>query len=53
MTRRDVSLGLRHTLIVQAERLKLLAEHRYQEVKGETPPDEAVAETIGIEDESM
>lgn len=52
MTRRDASLGLRHTLIVQAKRLQLLAESRYSEVRGETPPEEVIAETIGIEQEA-
>lgn len=53
MTRRDVSLGLRHTLIVQAQRLESLARGRYAEVQGATPPDEVIAETVGTEDEQM
>ena len=49
MTQRDVSLGLRHTLIVQARRLLRLAEDRYIEVRGETSAEDVVAETIGSE----
>jgi hypothetical protein len=41
---RDVSLGLRRTLVTQADRLKLLASSRLQEVLGETPPDQARSE---------
>lgn len=52
MTRRDVSLGLRNTLSVQAKRLERLAERRFFEVREATPPDEVIAETIGIEEES-
>lgn len=52
MTRRDVSLGLRHTLIVQAKRLQVLAESRYREVQRETPPDEVIAETIGSKEDA-
>lgn len=51
MTRRDVSLGLRHTLIVQATRLQRLAQDRYSEVHGQTPSTEVLEETTGLEGE--
>jgi hypothetical protein len=42
---RDVSLGLRITLVTQAKRLELLAESRLAHVAGETPPEQIAAET--------
>ena len=43
---RDVSLGLRGTLLTQAERLQLLARRRYEEVSGQETPEEREAETL-------
>lgn len=43
---RNVSIGLRNTLVTQAQRLERLARIRYQEVRGETPPEQVEAETI-------
>jgi hypothetical protein len=43
ISERDVSTGLRKTLLTQAKRLKKLAEERYNEIGGELPvaaPDE-------------
>lgn len=48
---RDVSLGLRRTLVTQAERLQRLAEARYRQVRGEMAPQQAKEETVGHEDE--
>lgn len=50
---RDVSIGLRQTLLTQAERLKHLAWRRLDEVSGETPEEQLEAETrrAGPEDE--
>jgi len=50
---RDVSLGLRETLVTQAERLEFLAKRRAAEVQGELPPEEAARETTrkGQEDD--
>ncbi len=42
---RDVSLGLRGTLVTQAERLELLAQRRWAQVAGEMPREEREAET--------
>ncbi len=42
---RDVSLGLRRTLVTQARRLELLASRRFVEVQGETPAPTAAKET--------
>jgi len=42
---RDVSLGLRETLVTQAQRLELLARRRLEEVRGETPSQELLSET--------
>jgi hypothetical protein len=42
---RDVSVGLRRTLVTQAERLQLLANERLQQVIGETPQAELEKET--------
>lgn len=42
---RDVSLGLRQTLVVQAQRLERLARDRFSEVRGELPVDEVTEET--------
>lgn len=48
---RDVSIGLRRTLLTQAERLKFLADRRLREVTGETPPAELIEETVGLDDD--
>lgn len=50
---RDVSIGLRQTLLTQAERLQHLAKRRLDEVSGETPEEQLEAETrrAGPEDE--
>lgn len=42
---RDVSVGLRQTLVTQAERLKHLAARRLEEAEGATPKEELLAET--------
>jgi len=42
---RDVSVGLRGTLVTQAERLELLAKLRLQEVIAETPAEQLAEET--------
>ena len=42
---RDVSLGLRQTLVTQAERLQNLARRRFDEVVGQTPPEQVEEET--------
>lgn len=42
---RDVSLGLRETLVAQAQRLELLARRRANEVRGEMPEAQVVEET--------
>jgi hypothetical protein len=42
---RDVSVGLRGTLVTQAERLELLAKLRLQEVVAETPAEQLAEET--------
>ncbi|MEX1195571.1 MAG: GIY-YIG nuclease family protein [Dehalococcoidia bacterium] len=42
---RDVSIGLRRTLVTQAERLLRLASQRLQQVEGATPVEEVAAET--------
>lgn len=49
---RDVSLGLRQTLVTQAERLEHLAKRRLDEVAGENPPAMGAEETrrAGSED---
>ena len=52
VTERDVNLGLRSTLVTQAQRLERLARERYQEVLGETPPRDRKAETTHRESES-
>lgn len=44
---RDVSLGLRETLITQAQRLERLAQRRYEQVRGETSPTAQANETVG------
>ena len=49
---RDVSIGLRNTLITQAERLHRLASKRYAEIAGAVPPEELVQETTGGEEVS-
>lgn len=43
---RKVSIGLRNTLVTQAQRLERLARARYQEVQGETPTEQIKAETV-------
>lgn len=50
---RDVSMGLRQTLLTQAERLRHLAERRFNEVAGETTEEEREAEMrrVGPEEE--
>lgn len=48
---RDVSMGLRKTLVTQAERLQRLATRRYAEVAGEIPAAELAHETTGVDDE--
>jgi hypothetical protein len=47
---RDVSIGLRHTLVTQAERLQRLASKRYEEFKKAVPPEEFQRETVGSEE---
>ena len=42
---RDVSPGLRQTLLTQAERLQNLAKRRFDEVVGQIPPDQVEEET--------
>ena len=42
---RDVSLGLRQTLVTQAERLQLLATERLEEVTANTPAEQRERET--------
>jgi len=42
---RDVSIGLRQTLLTQSERLVLLARRRLEQVRGATPIEEVIAET--------
>jgi hypothetical protein len=42
---RDVSIGLRQTLLTQAERLQHLAKRRYDEVAGSTPERQLEEET--------
>jgi hypothetical protein len=48
---RDVSLGLRNTLVVQADRLLRLSQARFTELRGEVPAAEAEAEMVGTEDD--
>lgn len=50
ISERDVSKGLRRTLLTQARRLERLAQQRFEEVTGEIPlenPDEETGETAG------
>jgi hypothetical protein len=47
---RDVSVGLRRTLVTQAQRLLRLSDERYREVRGTTPTDELVQETVRQDD---
>jgi hypothetical protein len=49
---RDVSIGLRQTLVTQARRLELLSRRRLSEVVGEATPEELAGETTraGTED---
>jgi hypothetical protein len=49
---RDVSLGLRRTLVTQADRLLRLAKRRMDQMLGETPPAEAERELYGETDDS-
>ncbi len=49
---RDVSVGLRNTLVTQAERLLLLASQRYQQIVGAMPKAELEAELFGPEDQA-
>lgn len=51
---RDVSIGLRKTLVTQADRLRLLADKRYLQVMGEATPEELSRELerTGPEDDS-
>jgi hypothetical protein len=44
---RQVSLGLRQTLVTQARRLLLLAEARDAEVRSQLTPEQIVKETVG------
>ncbi len=48
---RDVSLGLRVTLVTQAERLQLLATQRLNEIVGQMEPGEISAETQEVDDD--
>jgi hypothetical protein len=48
---RDVSIGLRRTLVTQAERLHRLAVTRYSEIAASLPQEELERETTGSEDE--
>jgi len=43
---RDVSLGLRGTLLTQAQRLERLGRERWEEVAGQETPEEQVEETL-------
>ncbi len=43
---RDVSIGLRKTLVTQALRLERLARQRFDEVLGQTAPEEVERETV-------
>ncbi len=50
ISERDVSKGLRRTLLTQARRLERLARQRFEEVAGEIPlenPEEETGETAG------
>lgn len=47
---RDVSVGLRNTLVTQAARLHHLSQSRFAEVLGDTPPEVAQSELFGTED---
>lgn len=47
---RDVSVGLRNTLITQAERLLSLSRERYEEIAGSLTPRQRTAELFGAED---
>jgi len=49
---RDVSVGLRNTLVTQAERMLLLSRQRYTEITSSKTPSELRQETVGAEDES-
>jgi hypothetical protein len=49
---RDVSLGLRRTMVTQAERLVLLARERFAEVSGDMSPEERKDELVGDDSES-
>ncbi len=49
---RDVSLGLRRTLVTQANRLQRLAESRLKQVMGETPETEIEHELYGPEEDT-
>jgi hypothetical protein len=45
ISERDVSKGLRRTLVTQARRLEHLAQHRFQGVGGQVPIEEPTEET--------
>jgi len=47
---RDVSIGLRRTLVTQANRLQRLASERYEETKKAVPAEELQRETVGSEE---
>jgi hypothetical protein len=49
ISQRNVSVGLRNTLVTQAERLLSLARERYLEIAAEKTPDELESETIGTD----
>jgi hypothetical protein len=49
---RDVSLGLRKTLVTQADRLHRLAKTRFDDIKGEMPEDQIESELTGNEPDS-
>jgi hypothetical protein len=49
---RDVSVGLRQTLVTQAKRLQRLASQRLDEVRGEMTPEEVREETVGSGDDA-
>jgi uncharacterized coiled-coil protein SlyX len=48
---RDVALGLRRTLMIQADRLHRLAKSRFDRLRADTPPAQAEIELTGGESE--
>lgn len=51
ISQRNVSVGLRNTLVTQAERLQSLADDRFRAIAREKTPEELESETVGGEDE--